>query len=33
MNNAFWVGVQPELSQEQLDYIVESFADFLGRGL
>jgi CDP-6-deoxy-D-xylo-4-hexulose-3-dehydrase len=33
MNNAFWLGCHPELSQEQLDYIVESFADFLGRGL
>ena len=33
MNDAFWLGVHPELSTEQLDYVVESFADLLGRGL
>ena len=33
MNNAFWLGVHPELSEEQLDYVIESFADFLGKGL
>lgn len=31
MNDAFWLGVHPELSTEQLDYVIESFADFLGR--
>jgi dTDP-4-amino-4,6-dideoxygalactose transaminase len=29
MNDAFWVGCHPELEKEQLDYIVESFADFI----
>lgn len=33
MNDAFWVGCHPELKQEQLDYVIESFANFLGRGL
>lgn len=33
MNDAFWIGCHPELSTAQLDYVIESFADFLGRGL
>jgi CDP-6-deoxy-D-xylo-4-hexulose-3-dehydrase len=33
MDDAFWVGVHPELKQEQLDFVVESFADLLGRRL
>jgi hypothetical protein len=30
MYDMFWVGCHPELTHEQLDYIVESFADFIG---
>jgi CDP-6-deoxy-D-xylo-4-hexulose-3-dehydrase len=33
MEDAFWIGCHPELSTAQLDYVIESFADFLGRGL
>jgi dTDP-4-amino-4,6-dideoxygalactose transaminase len=33
MDDAFWLGVHPELSTAQLDYVIESFADFLGRSL
>jgi len=29
MENAVWIGVQPELSIEQLEYVVESFADYI----
>lgn len=31
MNDMFWIGCHPELSQDQLDYVVESFADFVGQ--
>jgi CDP-6-deoxy-D-xylo-4-hexulose-3-dehydrase len=30
MNNTFWIGVQPSLSKEMLDYVVESIENFLG---
>ena len=33
MNDAFWCGIHPELSTAQLDYVIESFADFLGKEL
>ncbi len=33
MDDAFWVGCHPELKQEQLEYVIESFADFLGRNI
>ena len=28
MNNVFWIGVHPGLSQKMLDYMIESFHDF-----
>jgi CDP-6-deoxy-D-xylo-4-hexulose-3-dehydrase len=28
MRNSFWVGVYPGLSEEQLDYIVQSIRDY-----
>jgi CDP-6-deoxy-D-xylo-4-hexulose-3-dehydrase len=31
MEDAFWIGCGDQLSQEQLDYVIESFTDFLGR--
>jgi CDP-6-deoxy-D-xylo-4-hexulose-3-dehydrase len=33
MEDAFWIGCHPELAQEQLDYVIESFADLLGKEL
>jgi CDP-6-deoxy-D-xylo-4-hexulose-3-dehydrase len=30
MNNTFWIGVQPSLSKEMLDYVVETIENFLG---
>ncbi len=31
MNNSFWVGVYPGLTQEQLDYMADKFDEFVGR--
>ena len=28
MNNMFWVGVQPALTQEMLDYVLDVFDGF-----
>jgi CDP-6-deoxy-D-xylo-4-hexulose-3-dehydrase len=30
MNNTFWIGVQPALTNEMLDYVVETIENFLG---
>jgi len=30
MNNTFWIGVQPALSREMLEYAVEKIETFLG---
>jgi CDP-4-dehydro-6-deoxyglucose reductase, E1 len=30
MNNTFWIGVQPALTQEMLDYVVEKIETYLG---
>ena len=30
MNNTFWIGVQPALTQEQLDFVVNKFEEFFG---
>ena len=29
MNNTFWIGVYPGLTEDMLDYVVKSFAEFL----
>jgi CDP-6-deoxy-D-xylo-4-hexulose-3-dehydrase len=31
MRNVFWVGVYPGLSEQMLDHIVDTFAEFIGR--
>jgi CDP-6-deoxy-D-xylo-4-hexulose-3-dehydrase len=30
MNNTFWIGVQPALTQEMLEYAVSQIETFLG---
>jgi len=30
MNNTFWIGVQPALAQEQLDFVVDKLEEFFG---
>lgn len=30
MNNTFWIGVQPALTQEMLEYVAEKIEEFLG---
>jgi CDP-6-deoxy-D-xylo-4-hexulose-3-dehydrase len=30
MNNTFWIGVQPALTKEMLEYVVEKIELFLG---
>lgn len=30
MNDTFWIGVQPALEQEQLDFVIEKFEEFFG---
>ena len=32
MNNTFWVGVQPALTEEMLDYVATRLENFLGIG-
>lgn len=31
MNNLFWFGVHPGLTDEQINYIIEQFGEFMGR--
>jgi CDP-6-deoxy-D-xylo-4-hexulose-3-dehydrase len=31
MNNTFWIGVYPGITNEMLVYIVNCFEDFLGK--
>ena len=34
MNNMFWIGVQPALTKEMLDYVLDVFDGFFkGKGL
>jgi CDP-6-deoxy-D-xylo-4-hexulose-3-dehydrase len=30
MNSTFWLGVQPNLSNEHLDYVADKFEEFFG---
>jgi len=30
MNNTFWIGVQPALTEEMLEYVVTQIESFLG---
>jgi CDP-6-deoxy-D-xylo-4-hexulose-3-dehydrase len=32
MNNTFWIGVYPALTNEHLDYVIKKFDEFLGLG-
>jgi CDP-6-deoxy-D-xylo-4-hexulose-3-dehydrase len=32
MNNTFWIGVQPALTEEMLDYAVTKIENYLGVG-
>jgi CDP-6-deoxy-D-xylo-4-hexulose-3-dehydrase len=30
MNNTFWIGVWPGLTEQMLDYVIEIFTDLFG---
>jgi CDP-6-deoxy-D-xylo-4-hexulose-3-dehydrase len=30
MNNTFWIGIQPALTKEHLDYVADKLEEFFG---